>query len=55
MANFENALNFQLKSDREPSAADCGTPSKSSVGSGDYELEVDVKGLKKLDASFELT
>ncbi|RAJ55417.1 hypothetical protein K378_05907 [Streptomyces sp. Amel2xB2] len=40
---------------REPSAADCGTPSKSSVGSGDYEIEVDVKGLKKLDASFELT
>jgi hypothetical protein len=39
---------------REPSVANCGTPSKDSVEPGDYEIEVDVKGLKKLDASFEL-
>lgn len=39
---------------REPSAADCGKSDKDSAGSGDYEIEVDVKGLKKLDASFEL-
>ncbi|SCK58356.1 hypothetical protein [Streptomyces sp. WMMB 322] len=39
---------------REPSAVNCGTPSSDSVKPGDYEIEVDVKGLKKLDASFEL-
>ncbi|WP_314178335.1 hypothetical protein [Streptomyces winkii] len=39
---------------REPSAPNCGTPAEDSVKSGEYEIEVDVKGLKKLDASFEL-
>jgi hypothetical protein len=39
---------------REPSVPDCGTPSKDSAAPGDYEIEVDVKGLKTLDASFEL-
>jgi hypothetical protein len=39
---------------REPSAPDCGTPAKDSAAPGDYEIEVDVKGLRKLDASFEL-
>jgi hypothetical protein len=39
---------------REPSVANCGTPASDSVKPGDYEIEVDVKGLKELDASFEL-
>lgn len=39
---------------RKASAPECGTPAKSSAGPGDYEVEVDVKGLKKVDASFEL-
>nr|WP_206322917.1 hypothetical protein [Streptomyces sp. HNM0575] len=39
---------------REASVADCGTPAGGSAEPGDYEIEVDVKGLKKLDASFEL-
>lgn len=39
---------------REASAADCGTPAKNPVKPGDYQIEVDVKGLKELDASFEL-
>lgn len=38
----------------KPSAANCGKPSKTSVKPGDYEIEVDVKGIKKLDDSFEL-
>jgi hypothetical protein len=39
---------------RKASAANCGTPAKGSVKPGDYEFEVDVKGVKELDASFEL-
>ncbi|HEV7628520.1 MAG TPA: hypothetical protein VGO89_18655, partial [Streptomyces sp.] len=38
----------------KPSAADCGKPAKGPVGPGDYEIEVDVKGVKKVDDSFEL-
>ncbi|QPP07201.1 hypothetical protein G4Z16_13320 [Streptomyces bathyalis] len=39
---------------REPSVANCGTPASDSVKPGDYEIEVDVKGVRELDASFEL-
>ncbi|OEV06742.1 hypothetical protein AN219_33630 [Streptomyces nanshensis] len=39
---------------RKASAANCGTPAEGSVKAGEYEVEVDVKGLKELDASFEL-
>lgn len=38
----------------KPSAANCGTPAKGSVKPGDYEIEVEVKGVGKLDAPFEL-
>jgi hypothetical protein len=38
----------------KPSAANCGKPVTGSPGPGDYEIEVDVKGVKKLDDSFEL-
>uniref|UniRef100_UPI0015EFDA71 hypothetical protein n=1 Tax=Streptomyces albidus (ex Kaewkla and Franco 2022) TaxID=722709 RepID=UPI0015EFDA71 len=38
----------------KPSADECGTPAKGAAKPGDYEIEVDVKGVEKLDASFEL-
>ena len=39
---------------RKGSAPECGTPGKSSTASGKYEIEVDLKGLKKVDETFEL-
>ena len=38
----------------KPSADECGTPAKGAAGPGEYEIEVDVKGVEKADASFEL-
>lgn len=39
---------------RKASAAGCGTPPAADAGPGRYEIEVDLEGVKKLDASFEL-
>lgn len=39
---------------RERSAANCTAPAKDSVQPGDYEFEVDVKGIKEIDTPFEL-
>lgn len=39
---------------RKASAADCGTPPAGAAEPGRYEIEVDLEGVKQLDASFEL-
>lgn len=39
---------------RKASAPECGTPAKSSAASGKYEIEVALKGMKKVDETFEL-
>lgn len=39
---------------RKPSTEGCGSPGKGTAKAGEYEIEVEVKGVKKLDASFEL-
>lgn len=39
---------------RKPSSAGCGTPPAGSVTPGKYEIEVDLEGVEKVDASFEL-
>jgi hypothetical protein len=39
---------------RKASEPECGTPAKSSAESGKYEIEVALKGLKKIDETFEL-
>ncbi|MFC4495229.1 hypothetical protein ACFPA8_13915 [Streptomyces ovatisporus] len=39
---------------RKAGSADCGTPPEGSAKPGEYEIEVDLAGVEKVDASFEL-
>ena len=51
-ANRKSTRNFSWY--RKANAANCATPRSSSVSAGDYRIEVDLNGLRKVSAKFTL-